>query len=881
MTDHVPGRRAFRVPSTRANVQREVDDEMEFHIATRVEELVRLGRSPDDARRIAIGEFGDVRAARDELTSIDRRRLGKSAAREWIASWGQDVRFAARSLRTRPAFTATVLLTLALGIGANAAIFSAVDSVLLRPLPFAQPGRLVHLWETFESKVDRRSEASYPDYLDWRARNHSFSDLAGYWGSGFLFGVTQPTLVVGGSTTANFFDVLGVRPILGRGFAPGEDEPGAPRVALVTYGFWLRQLAADTAAVGRPITLNGSPTTVIGVLPSSFRFDRLGNAELWTPIDVSRDFKSHRDNHWLNVVGRLKDGVTQSEAAHDISTIMGALARDYPESNAGRDGQVVPLQKEFVGSIEPVLLLLYGAVVLVLMIACVNVANLLLIRGTDRNREMALRAALGAARGRLVRQLLTESLMLGVLGGVLGLGVAALGLRWLTGAIPTALERQMAMLKHVSLDPRIVAYGLVLSIATSIAFGIVPALRMTWNSYETLRSGDRGSTRSAGRLRDALVVGELALTVVLLSGMMLFGRSLIRLLNINPGFRADHLVTATVVLSPRAPPVATFSRLTARLQALPEVKAVGLVSRLPLSFGGSAGFDIIGQPTPQPGREPLATFRQADPGYFSAAGIPVLRGRAFTSGDQQGAPMAVVVNQALVKAYFPGVYPIGQRLYAFRDTLYIVGVVGDVSIGNIDERIPPTMYASFAQVPQSFMGVVIRTSQAPSGVARELRGVLAPIDPAASMTNAAAMTDVIGDSQSVFLRRYPLYLVGAFAFTALVLAIVGIYGVVSYSVSQRTREMGIRTALGASARSLAGLAMRHGLRMAISGIVIGLVGAIAAGRLVASMLYGVAPTDVVAYGVAALALGTFALCATVLPARRAARVDPAVALRGD
>ncbi len=531
------------------SIARAIDDEMRFHLQMRVEELMRQGHSHDDAESIAAREYGDRVAARTELTAIDERRASKLATREWLASWFQDVRLALRGLRARPVFSITILITLALGIGANSAIFSVVDALLLRPLPYAQPAQLVHLWETFKSNVDNRSEASYPDYLDWGARNHSFAALGGYHGSGFLVGGAQPFMVTGAKSTANFFNVLGVHAIVGRTFQQGEDAVGAPRVALLTYGLWMRQYAGDRGVVGRAITLDGTPATIIGVLPSDFTFARQSTAEIWAPIDRGEDSRRQRGNHWLNIVARLKPGATLATASADMSSVMRDLAQAYPASNARRDAAVVPLQTEFVGSVRPILLLLYGAVVVVLLIACVNIANLLLIRGTDRQREVAVRAALGAGKGRLVRQFITESLVLSIVGGALGLAVATLGLRALTTTLAAHPVRGMPSFAGITIDPRVIGYAIAISIVAGIAFGLLPALRITRpSSYDVLRGSGRGVTGGAGRVRDLLVVGEIGLTVVLLSGAVLFGRSLVRLLSIDPGLKPEHVVTGLVVL---------------------------------------------------------------------------------------------------------------------------------------------------------------------------------------------------------------------------------------------------------------------------------------------------------------------------------------------
>jgi predicted permease len=841
----------------------------------------------DEARTIANREYGDTAAAKRELASIDRRTARRTGVREWLAGLGQDIRFAVRGLRARPGFAATILLTLALGIGANAAIFTVVDAVLLKPLPFAQPDRLVHLWETYESKVENRSEASYPDYLDWRARNRVFSELGGYQGGGFILGGATPQLVGAAKSTANFFDVLGVKPLLGRTFSSGEDAPGAPRVVLLTFGFWQRQFAGDRGVIGRQITLDGAPATVIGVLPKEFAFARQSAAEIWVPIDRTQSAREVRGNHWLNIVARLRPGVTVAAAAADMSRIMSDLAREYPQSNAGRDGQAVPLRDELVGSVRPIVLLLYAAVVVVLLIACANVANLLLIRGAERGRELAVRVALGAGKGRLLRQLLTESVLLGALGGLGGILVAKLGVHWLISLLPNHPIRGVPNLSGTTLDWRVVAYAVAVSVVAGIGFGIIPALRATRPAaHDALKSAGRGAIGGGSRLRDGLVIAEIALTVVLLSGALLFGRSVIRLLSINPGFRVEHTLATTVVFpssgQQAVPARDKFTRLTRRVREIPGVESVGLVSRLPLDFGNSLGLTIVGLPRPEPGNNPSASYRETDPTYFSTMDIPVLSGRVFGPGDDVKAPLVAVVNRTFVDAYMKGMQPVGQRLVmGARDTALLIGVVGDVPIGSIEDRIPPTLYLSLAQSPVMSMAMVIRTSAPVDQISRALRPALSEVDPTAVLTAVTSMDDVITSSASVFMRRFPLYLISAFAITALALAIVGIYGVVSYSVAQRTREMGIRLALGAQPSALLALVLRYGGFMAAAGVVIGIGGALFAGRFADKLLYGVNAGDPTTYVLVAVVLGAIAVVATILPARRATRVDPATALRTD
>lgn len=871
----------------RSRIDREIDDEMRFHLDARTEALIRDGHSPSDAHRIALEEFGDVAAARAELASIDRAHASRIALRDWLGSWMQDVRFAMRGLRARPVFTLTILLTLALGVGANAAIFSVVDAMLLRALPFAEPDRLVHLWERFQTKVDNRSEASYPDYLDWRARTKSFTDLAGYTGGSFILGGEQPAMIGGARVTANFFNVLGVHAAAGRTFAAGEDDVGAPTVAMISYGLWEREFARSRSAIGRTITLNGAPATIVGVVPADYRFIRQQGVDVWIPLDHSARTRAQRGNHWLNIVGRLAPGVTMTQASNDLDAVMSELAREYPESNTDRRGQVVPLRQEFVGSVRPTLLLVYGAVLVVLLISCVNVANLLLIRGTDRGREIAVRIALGAGRGRIVRQLVTESIVLAVFGGIAGVGVAKLGVMGLQRILPDSQTRGMPAVAMVGLDPKVLAYAFGVALIAGCGFGLLSAAHIVRPAtYQVLRGSGRGMIGGGSRLRDALVVGEIALTVLLVSGAALFGKSLIKLLSIDPGFKVEHAVSGFVVFpassyrDPQAQ-VAAFSRLIQRLHDTPGISSVGIVNKVPLDFGNSLSFYVVGQSTPAPGTEPSASYRPVAGDYFSALGIPVVRGRGFGLQDETPNPRTVIVNRALAAAYLGELDPIGQRFFVFGDTMEVVGVVGDVPIGGIEDKIPPTLYVPFAKASQTAMSVVVRTSLGVDAVARALRAATASVDRTAAVTRVLSMGDVVERSPSVYMRRFPLYLLVAFSVTALLLAMVGVYGVVSYSMAQRAREMAVRMALGASPGSLVRLVVRHGSGMAIAGIVLGVAASLYAGRFAAPLLYGVAPYDPLTYVVVSLLLASVAIAATLFPARRVVRVDPALVLRSE
>lgn len=878
-------RKLFHIDPTRASVHSEIDAEMRFHLDARAEELVRLGHSPDDARRMALEEYGDTAAARAELAAIDRRRVGRIAFSETLHSWLQDIRLTLRGIRARPAFGVTILVTLALGIGANAAIFGVVDSVLLRPLPYARPDRLVHLWETYESRVGGRSEASYPDYLDFQSRATAFTGLAGYQGSSILVGGDQPAVVRGGAVTANFFDLLGVKPMLGRSFLPGEDAVGAPRVVLLTYGAWRQRFGGDPSVIGRRITLDGGPATVIGVLPAGFQFARVGTAELWVPISRPQSVRETRGSHWLNVIGRMRDGVSVGRAKSDVSRVMRDLAKQYPE-NVGRDGDVVALRDEFVGGVRSLLLVLYGAVVVVLLVACVNVANLLLIRGAAREREIAVRVALGAGRGRLLRQLLTESVLLSLVGGALGLLVARVGVHGLLALIPAQQMRGLPPLTSPGVDGRVVAYTMLVALIAGVGFGLVPALRLSGTSIATtMRAGSRGLVGGGNRLRDGLVIGEIALTVILLSGAMLFGRSLARLTSVDAGFEPDQAVVTTVTLPSRsanaARQAAFFDALVRRVRELPGVSTAGMTSKLPLDAGNSLGFAIAGQPAPEPGRAPDASYRSIVGDYFAAARIPMIAGRALDARDDANSPPVMVVNRALADAYFEGRDPTGQGILIGADTFRVVGVAGNVPIARLEDTRTPTLYVPFARVSQPSMSLVVRSAQGAAQLAPAIRSVVASLDASAAMSPVTAMADIVTASPSVFTRRFPLFLIGGFAVTALLLAIVGIYGVVSYSVALRTREIGIRTALGAQPSALMRLVVGHGARLALAGIVVGVAGASLAGRFAEKLLFGVTAGDPVTYVAVTVVLGAVAIGATVLPALRATRVDPALALRSD
>jgi putative ABC transport system permease protein len=891
-TPRIPGlRRVFQLSGAR-RVQTEVDEELRFHLDMRAAELVRRGLRPSDAREQALREFGDVREARGELAAIDRRRTARRDRAEWWSDLWHDLRFAARVLRRQPGFTVVVLLTLTVGIGANTAIFTVVDAALLRPLPYREPERLVHLWETHRGDVSDRSEASYPDFLDWRAQSRAFAAIEGYDETNLTVTAdgAEPLMLRGARVTPGFFPMLGVTPARGRAFIPEESVAGGAPVVLLTHGFWRRRFGGDPQVIGRSLTLDRRPFTVIGVLPRDFHFAPVDDAELWLPIDPAAQRTSERFNHWLNVVARLGPGVTLDGASSDLSTVMRRLGAQYPETNAGRGIGIVPLRDEIVGAVRPTLLVLFGAVGCVLLVACVNVAGLVLARSAARGREIAVRSALGAERGRIVRQLLVESALLAVAGGVLGAVTAQLGVRLIVAALPAEITNGMPYLQYLRVDGVVLAYAAGLAVAAGLLSGLAPALYVSRPSTtELLRRGGRGGSGGAKpRLRGALVAAEIALTMVLLVAAGLMTRSLGQLLRVDAGFDAEHVLTARVALSGAAYDSAErqqrfFEALVGRVAALPGVRAAGAVLHVPLVGGGTNTFRAEGRPEPDPANRPEATMRGVAGDYFRAMAIRVVAGRSFTDRDRAGASPVLVVSAGLARRLFrEGASAIGQQLrfYAFPESAWtIVGVVGDVKTGRLDAEAPPTIYYPHLQGAQNRMSIVARTVGDPAALAGAVRREVRALDPTVPVYQVRTMEEQVARSPAVFARRLPLRLVGAFAATALALAVVGIYGLVTYTVAQRTQELGIRIALGAQRRNILTLVVREGALLAAVGVSIGLVVALWATRMLGSLLYGVGAADPLTYVAVAVLLGGVALVASYVPARRAARIDPMVALR--
>jgi len=795
----------------------------------------------------------------------------------------QDFRYALRQLRKSRGFAVVAVITLALAIGANTAIFSVVDAVLLHPLPYPDSDRLVKVSQTFEG--ESTDDASPANYLDWVSQNHVFSDMAASRGwQGSLSAGDRPERIRGTMTTPSFFPLFGVRPILGRGLRASDAQPGNDHLVVLGYGLWQRSFAADSATVGRNIQLNGEQYTVVGVMPPNFSPDEYG--ELWLPspwgvpthpLVPDKDPRQFRDRNYLAVWARLKPGVTAQQAHAELDTIGRRLEKQYPDANERTGVTFLPLYDYVVGDIRPILLVVLAAVVVVLLIGCANVANLLLARATARVKEVSIRTALGASRRRLLRQLLTESLLLAILGGVLGLLLAVAAVPPLLALSPPDIRE----FKQIGINWEVLAFSFLVSLVCGVAFGLMPALQASRsNPSEFLKEGERGTTVNRGRTRAALVVAEVGLSLVLLVGAGLLVKSFARLMDVNPGFDPDHLLTFNLALPPSTDParqLTFYQQVLERLQALPGVQSVGAVSRLPLAGGNSSrSFNVAGG---EKGYE--ADIRVSTPDYFRTMGIPLLKGRNFNESDFGSSPNLAVVNDALARSVFPGQDPIGKQINHFGPdnlALQIIGVVGNVRHVGLDTAPRAEIYQLLGQAQWPSMFVAIRSAASDAtGVTLAAQSVVLGVNQDVPLANVRTMQDVIANS--VQPRKFSMLLLTIFAALAMLLAAIGLYGVMSYSVAQRTREIGIRMALGARRPDVLALVVKQGMALVLLGIAAGILLSLGMTRLISGMLFGITATDPLTFaGVAAL-LASVAFLANYLPARRASKVDPMVALR--
>jgi predicted permease len=796
----------------------------------------------------------------------------------------QDLRFGLRQLGRNPGFTAIAVVTLALGIGANTAIFSVVNGVLLHTFGYKDPGQLVFMTE--HSQQVPNMSVSYLDYLDWRKQNTVFSSLAAMQEGSFnLTDVERPVRLYGFFVSANFFSTLGVKPALGRDFFAAEDAPNGNPVALISYSLWQRQFGGEPGIIGKVLTLNARSCTVVGVLPPHFKF--YGQSDVFVPIGLeadSRGFKDRGEHPGIVTIARLKPGVTLALARSQMETIAQRLATEYPKTNSGNSVAAQTLHEFAVGNIQAALLALMAAVGLVLLIACANIANLLLARGAGRTKEMAIRAALGAGSARIFHQLLAESVLLALLGGAAGLLIGSFGISGLNGLVPAEFQGTVS----IGLDRWVLGFTLLISIVTGIIFGLVPALRASKTELnEALKEGRRTSAAGSERRlsRNFLAAFEIALALILLVGAGLLIRSFRRLLQVNPGFATQHVLTMQFDLPqysyPKTTQIANFDyRLIERVRNLPGVESAGLVTPLPLTGEGwERNFHIEGQPVPAPGHFPNSDYHFVSPGYFQAIGIPLLRGRLFTDSDNSKAPRVAVVSEGFARRYWPRQDPLGRRFQLDTNGPWysVIGIVGNTKQFGLTSRTKTEFYLTYLQEPFSYMTIVVRTATSPLALTSEIRRQVSALDKDVPIFNVRSMDQLFDESVSP--QRMTMLLLGIFSALAMLLAAVGIYGVVSYSVARRTREIGIRMALGAQQPDVLRLVLGEGMRLALAGVVCGIVAALGLTRLMASLLFDVKPADPGTFLVVSLLLAGVTLLACYIPARRAARVDPMVALR--
>jgi predicted permease len=875
----------------REGMETELDDELRFHFEREVEKYRRAGMSEDEARRRARMAFG----GHEQMKEDCREARGTS----WLEQAVQDVRYALRQLGASPTFAVTMILTLALSIGANSAIFSVVESVLIRPLAYPRADRIVRLF---------LSEPIYPrfplnpfDFRDFRERSKSFSSMAGFtrYDMQLSGNSARPEMLNGFAITSGFFRTLGINPELGQEFSQSNEVPNSARQVIISDRLWRTRFAADPKIVGQKITLNAMPLTVVAVMPAGM--EHPGNE--YHPIAYGRDVDvwctflfegdpSQRGSHYLEGIGRLKDGVTVGAARAEMNAIMTEMGREHPTNDSGWQVLAVPLNEEVIGASRQMLLVLLGAVGMVLLIACANAANLLLARAASRKRELAVRLALGAPRGRLVRQLLTESLVIGLAGGALGLALAVGGVQGIVSLLP----RDFPRVHDIHVNAAVFGFTFLISAATGILFGLFPALQASRTDPRAgLHEGGRTATggRHQQRMRSALVVSEVTLACVLLIGAGLMLRSLLNQLHLNPGFREDHVLTATLSLPGSeykggAPAAQFFEQLVGDLRTMPGVEAAGAGSDLPWTgWDENGGFDIEGK-QPPPNEFFHARYHAATPDYFRALGTPLVRGRFFTEADKDGAPAVVIINEALAKKYWPQEDALGKRITfedhpKEKDWLTVVGVVGDVKDKPSSAGAEPGYWRPHAQAPFHDMAVVVRFGSGvgsdPGAMADALRSEVHRLNPGLAVAHVQLMDEIV--AESVATPRMAFVLVGLFAGLAILLAAIGTYGVISYAVSQRGAEFGLRMALGAQRADLVRLVLVHGAKLVIPGALAGVVLALGLGRVMKSLIYGVSPTDPLTFVAVAGLVLLVALVASYLPARRAAGADPMRALRAE
>ena len=861
-------------------VDQEFSEEIQAYLDMLTEAKLRQGLSPREARRSALVEVGGVEQVEERVREI---RMGS-----FIESVWRDVRTGVRALVHSPVFTVVIVLSFALGIGANTAIFSVVNGLLLRSLPYPESEQIVDVWHTPPQQsfpgLDKFS-VSPANYLDWKAQSTAFEQMAVYTDMGLSLSTSNdPLPLSGGAVSSDFFSVLRSNAMQGRTFTRDEEQPGRNQVVVIGHRLWQRAFGANPNIIGQTLTLNSRSFTVVGIMPAGFEFPR--KAELWVPLAWDDNDRQTRSMHDYLVIARLKQNVSLKQAQAEMTTISSRLEQQYPKENTGWGAVVIPLRQDLVGDIRLALLVLFGAVGFVLLIACANVANLMLARGANRQKEIAVRIALGAGRARLVRQLLTESVLLAVSGGLLGLLLAVWGIKMLVqlGSLPNSGD--------IGIDAWALGFTLLVSFGAGIIIGIVPALQFTRTSIsETLKqgSGRTGGSPIKQHTRKALVISEVALSLVLLIGAGLMIRSFWKLQNVNPGFDSSNALTMSLVLSPirYSEPhqrLAFVDRAMEQIRAVPGVVSVGTTTKVPLAGGGSTQpFSIEGRPTGAIAEQPMAQTRYISSDYFRAIGIPLRQGRFFSDYDRDKSVPVLIISEAMARRFWPGESPIGKRLtpsfHSEQGAREIVGVVGDVKTSGLDVDAAAMMYLPFKQAALPFMSFVVRTSSTPESLVQPVSKAIYSIDKEQALTDVQTMEQVLRKSLSD--RRFNMTLLLTFAGVALMLAAVGVYGVMNYTVTLRRRELGIRMALGAETTDVLRLVLGQGLMLTLMGVGAGLISAYALTRLMASLLYGVTATDYLTFVSVSAVLIAVGLVASYVPARRATKVNPTIALRAE
>jgi putative ABC transport system permease protein len=865
----------------RNTVEQELGSELRFHIERQVEENLAAGMSAQEARRAAVLEFGGIEQVKEDCR--DTRRVN------YFENLLNDVRYGLRMLRKSPSFTFFAAAVLALGIAANSAIFSIADNVLVRPLPYRDTNRLVMVWEDASAYDFPKNTPAPGNFNDWKSRNQVFEDVAAIANASLnLTGDGNPEDLIGKRVTANLFSVLGVTPALGRDFRADDDLSGSPHVAILSYGLWLRRFGGDPHVVGKEITLNFEKCTVVGVMKRGVQFpDR--ETELWVPTRFTTGQLTNHGNHFLQVVARLKPGVSLKTANANLAIIAAQLEKENPESNAKVGAFAVPLREELAGDVRPAILMLVGAVCFVLLIACANVANLLLSRATGRRRELAMRLALGATRGRVIQQMLTESILLSLFAGAVGLLLSIWGTKFLATLIPVGI----APMAGTGVDGRVLLFTLVISLSTGILFGIIPASRVSqFHLNYSLKQGCGQSGVGSGghRLRDALVICEVSLAIVLLTGASLLIRSLQNLYHLDPGFRADHVLVMRTPL-PRqkyeafAPRTAFYDQVLAKVVAIPGVVSAGYTTWVPLTnSGGATGITIEGKPEPAPGNILIPNTRIISLDYMKTLRMRLIEGREIETRDAEGTLPVALINQTLARNYWSGENPIGKqfKVGAYKEKspwITVIGIVGDVHQAGLDVPARAEMYLPYQQQDFGYEPeyLAVRTSGDPMALAEIVRQQIWSVDKEQPVAGVMPLEDLVDENLSS--RRMQASLLSSFAVLAVLLVSLGIYAVLSFAVTQRTQEIGVRVALGAQPRDVLRMILSQGFKLFLIGAAIGLAAAFALSRTLVNLLYGVSAYDPASFAIVTILLAVVALLACYIPARRATRVDPLIVLR--